>query len=106
MEEGEIIRLEKSQLLKQVQEKIESLEKEIKTAKEQKKPKKVEKLSVQKEKACVREKMLEDITPQPPHTLRRVGELDGSDTMTSSPRERSLMVLLSLDCCCLHSCID
>jgi len=75
VEEGKITRLEKTNLLNQVQEKIGTLEKTISEATEEKKPKKVEKLKLQKEKLVEREKILSNITPTPPHALKHELEI-------------------------------
>jgi len=75
VEEGKITRLEKTKLLNQVKEKIDAMDKSISEATEESKMKKVEKLSLQKEKATEREKMLSNIVPVSPHPLKNEREI-------------------------------
>lgn len=75
VENGNITKLEKSNLLEQVTEKLDTINKELKEAEKEKKPKKVEKLTAMKEKATARKEMLENIEPIAPHRLRHEAEI-------------------------------
>lgn len=73
MESGNLTKLEQETLLKQVSEKIESLDKEIIESKD--KPKKLEKLKVMKERATDRKTVLDKMQPTLPHRLRHEAEI-------------------------------
>jgi len=73
VESGNITEQEKKQLLSQVSEKLETLDKELAIATD--KPKKAEKLNQQKNKLEDRKKMLTNITPTAPPPLKHQGEI-------------------------------
>ena len=73
VESGELTKLEQVSLLKQVSEKIESLDKEI--AQSEDKPKKLKKLQLMKERATERKSLLDKMQPAPPHGLRHEAEI-------------------------------
>lgn len=75
VENGNITKMERQTLLEQVSERIVKLEQELQTAKKEKKPKKADKLSGMLEKAQTRQTKIEDITPQPPHKLKKEAEI-------------------------------
>jgi hypothetical protein len=77
VESGSITDQEKKQLLLQVSERLETLEKEIETATSEKNNKKMEKLSHMKKKLEDRQQMLKKITPVAPAPLKYQNEILG-----------------------------
>mmetsp|Transcript_28723 Transcript_28723/g.58830 ORF Transcript_28723/g.58830 Transcript_28723/m.58830 type:complete len:438 (-) Transcript_28723:250-1563(-) len=75
VESGNITRAERETLLSQVEEKIEKFNEEIATARKENKPKREEKMTQMKEKAIIRQKMLEDTVPKAPQRLRHEAEI-------------------------------
>lgn len=75
VETGNITKVERNALLSQVAERVETLDGELLEARSSKKPKKVDKLTAMKEKATLRQKMLEDINPKAPHRLKNEPQL-------------------------------
>lgn len=74
VEGGKLTLWEKNTLLKQVNERLGTIGKEIQES--QGKPKKLEKLETMKEKAQKRKALLEEIDPRPPHPLRLAKEIN------------------------------
>ena len=68
--DGNITAEEKTQLLAQVSDRIETIESELEALTEQKKPKRVEKLTAMKAKAEQRKAMLAKISPKAPAPLK------------------------------------
>ncbi|KAL7520345.1 hypothetical protein ACHAWX_005069 [Stephanocyclus meneghinianus] len=75
VESGSLTSNEREKLLEQVAERINSLDDEIQVALQQSKEKKVANLTIQKEKAIARKKMIEGRTPQPPHDLKHDAQI-------------------------------
>jgi hypothetical protein len=73
VENGNLTKRELEMLLNQVNEKVDTLDKEI--SQSQDKPKKLEKLKAMKEKAVERKAMLEEIQPKAPPKLRHEAEI-------------------------------
>jgi len=76
IDEGNITRLERSNLLSQVRDKVDSLNKELDGAMSEGKPKKAEKILAQKEKATTRLAMLQSLEPKAPHALKYEREIN------------------------------
>lgn len=75
VDEGRITRLETQKLIKQVNDKINTLDEEIDKATNEKKPKKVDKLSTQKGKLMERRETLNNIKPTAPSPLKFQAEI-------------------------------
>lgn len=75
VDDGLITSREKTQLLSQVNERLETIQKELTDAEKDNKPKKVEKLTTMKVKAEARKVKLTNITPKQPHRLKREAEI-------------------------------
>lgn len=75
VDNGLITIREKTQLLSQVKERLETIQAELNEASREKKAKKVEKLNIVKGKAEARKEKLTNIAPRPPHRLRHEAEI-------------------------------
>lgn len=75
VEKGSLTRLELDQLLAQVCDKIDTFAAEIDAALQKSQEKKVAKLNAQNGKAEARKQMLEGLTAQPPHNLKKEAQI-------------------------------
>lgn len=75
VEAGNLTKTEKEMLMRQVQERIETLKSEIDEATQEGKDKKKAKLIAMREKATTRQEMLEKIQPVQPHRLKHEPEI-------------------------------